>query len=108
MSRRRKEKDRIKIIAHERIVILLERADKVYSEEPELAQRYGELAKKIAMKARIRMPEKWRIRYCLKCKKYLYPGISARVRLKASKKSRIVYYCSICGKGVRSKTIQKE
>jgi len=103
----RREKQDTKKIAHERIEILLTRADGIYSDEPELAQRYGELARKIAMKARVRIPEKWRIRFCRKCKKYLYPGITTHVRIKSGRSSRVVYYCDICNEGRRAKPINK-
>ncbi|NHJ31395.1 MAG: ribonuclease P [Asgard group archaeon] len=99
----RREKQTTKKIAQERIEILLTRADGIYSEEPELAQRYGDLARKIAMKARIRIPEKWRIRFCRKCKKFLYPGITTHVRIKSGISSRVVYYCDICKEGRKSK-----
>lgn len=108
MSRKRKEKASIKRIAKERITILLLRADTIYTEDPELAQRYGQLARKIAMKARIRIPEKCRLRFCLKCKNYLYPGISARVRIKSRGTSRLVYYCTICQESSRSKILSKD
>jgi ribonuclease P protein subunit RPR2 len=104
---RRDNQKKIKMIAKERIEILLTRADKIYSKEPELALRYGDLARKIAMKARVRMPDQWRMRFCHNCKKYLYPGISAHVRIKSQKKSKIVYYCDYCGQRARIKLIEK-
>lgn len=103
----RREKQATKKIAQERIEILLTLADGIYSEDPELGQRYGDLARKIVMKARIRMPEKWRIRFCRKCKKFLYPGITTHVRIKSSASSRVVYYCDICNVGKKSKQISK-
>ncbi|NHJ49816.1 MAG: ribonuclease P [Asgard group archaeon] len=105
--RRRDELKKIKKIAQERVDILLTRADEIYSHDPELAQRYGDLARKIAMKARIRMPEKWRMRYCHHCKKYLYPGITSKVRIKAKKPSRVVHFCIICGEKARVKMLEK-
>jgi ribonuclease P protein subunit RPR2 len=105
---KRNETRKIRQIALERIDILLTQADKIYSQEPVLAQRYGDLARKIAMKARIRMPEKWRMRFCHQCKKYLYPGITARTRIKSQKPSRVIYYCELCGKKARIKIIDKQ
>ena len=98
---------KIKSIAQERIDILLTRADSIYSNDPDLAQRYGNLARKIAMKARIRIPEKWRMRFCHHCKKYLYPGITTRVRIKSQKPSRVVYFCELCGEKARVKILDK-
>lgn len=105
--RRRDDQKKIKIIAQERIEILLSRADKVYSIEPELALRYGDLARKIAMKARIGIPNKWRMRFCHNCKKFLFPGISTHIRIKSRKPSKVVYYCDLCGKRARIKIIEK-
>lgn len=105
--RRRDDQKKIKNIAYERVDILLSRADKIYSQEPNLALRYGELARKITMKARIRLPDKWRMRFCHNCKKFLYPGISAHVRIKSRKPTKIIYYCDFCGKRARIKIIEK-
>jgi len=105
MGRRRKEAAMLKEIASERINILLTRADTIYSSEPALAQRYGELARKIAMKARIRLPEQWRLRFCDRCKKFLYPGITTHVRIKSKNPSRVIYYCDICKEGKKIKMI---
>ncbi|HUU89360.1 MAG TPA: ribonuclease P [Candidatus Glassbacteria bacterium] len=102
MNRRRKETGKIKIIALERIEILLENADKVYKTDSTLAQNYAEKARKIAMKARVRIPRKWRFRFCNKCKMYLYPGISSRVRIKSGKPSRVTLHCNNCEQRTKS------
>ncbi|MHA1187998.1 MAG: hypothetical protein ACTSSK_14195 [Candidatus Heimdallarchaeota archaeon] len=93
MSRRRKETGKIKKIAQERIEILLENANK---------------ARKVAMKARVRLPRKWRFRFCNKCKKYLYPGINAQVRIKSGNPTRIILYCDYCEKRTKSIPIKTE
>lgn len=103
MNRRRKETGKIKKIALERIEILLENADKVYRTDSTLAQNYADKARKIAMKARVRIPRKWRFRFCPKCKRYLYPGISARVRIKPGNPSRVILHCNYCE--LRTKSI---
>ena len=105
MSTKFKKEEKIAKIAYERIEILLNLADKIYKNEPKLAQRYGELARKIAMKARIRMPEQWRIRFCNKCKKFLYPGLTSHVRIKAGKPSKVIYYCDMCKNGFKTKIL---
>ena len=103
----KREKNETKQIATERINLLLTRADKIYSKEPDLAIRYGELARKIAMKARIQIPERWRIRFCSNCKKFIRPGVNARVRIKSRDKTSVIYYCEICNKGKKKSIIQK-
>ncbi|NHJ87124.1 MAG: ribonuclease P [Asgard group archaeon] len=105
MNRKRRKDDTIEI-ALERIEILLTRADEIYPEDHSLGQRYGDLARKIAMKARIRIPKKWRIRYCNNCKKFLYPGINTHIRIKSGKLSRVKYYCDICKVGFKTKLLK--
>ncbi|MBN1328710.1 MAG: ribonuclease P [Candidatus Heimdallarchaeota archaeon] len=107
MNRRKNETRKLEQIATERITILLTRADAIYSNEPLLAQRYGDLARKIAMKARVPIPTQWQLRFCNKCKKFLYPGSTAHVRIKSGKPSRVVYYCDICKVGKKLKMLQK-
>jgi len=102
--KRHKNKAKVRKIALERIALLLSQADEVYKEDYILALRYGDLARKIAMKARVKIPQKWRMRFCSRCKKLLFPGITAKVRLKRGTHSRIVYSCSFCegqGKSVK-------
>ena len=103
----RREKNQTKQIAIERIDLLLTRADEIYLEEPDLALRYGELARKIAMKARIQIPKRWRLRFCNNCKRFIRPGINAHVRIKSGKQSSVIYYCEFCKEGKKKKIIQK-
>lgn len=103
----KQERNETKKIAIERIDLLLTRAEMIYSKEPDLAIRYGELARKIAMKARIQMPNRWRIKFCNNCKKFLYPGINTHVRIKSRDQSSIIYYCEICKIGKKKKNIPK-
>ncbi len=105
--RRRKDAAETKKIAVERIEILLTKADAIYSDDPSLAQQYGERARKIAMKAKIQIPRKWRSRFCRKCKKFLYPGINAHVRVKSGTPSRVITYCELCQNGSRILVINK-
>ena len=102
MSRRRKDKEQTKKIALERIEILLTKADSIYSDDSPLAQKYGEQARKIAMKAKVRIPRKWHFRFCRKCKRFLYPGINARIRVKTGKPSRVITYCDYCQTSTRA------
>lgn len=105
--RRRKDVAETKKIALERIKILLTKADAIYSDDPSLAQRYGERARKVAMKVKIQIPKKWRFRFCRKCKKFLYPGINAHVRIKSGTPSRVITYCELCQEGSRALVINK-
>lgn len=77
---------------------LFRRADSVFEESPELADRYAQIARRISLRCRVRIPRKWKRRYCKKCHKFLKPGINARVRLKNKK---IVITCLECKNIVR-------
>ena len=107
MSRRRKETGKIKKIAYERIEILLEQADKIYRSDSSLAQNYANKARKIAMKARIRIPRKWRFRFCKTCKRYLYPGINSHIRVKPGNPSRVIIHCDYCHQRTKSLPLSK-
>ena len=82
-------------IARERIRILFQRAEEVVSNDPELANRYVFLARRIAMRHRIRIPRDLRRRFCRYCYAYLVPGMNARARIHRGK---VVVTCRICGR----------
>ena len=62
---------------------------------PELAQRQAEIAKKISMKFKIKMPFEVSSSFCKKCKKFIAPGITSKIRLSSKPKS-IRITCSYC------------
>jgi ribonuclease P protein subunit RPR2 len=99
MKRKYKSKSETqKRIARERILELFEEAEKVFKKHPERADRYVELARKIAMKYKIRLQKELKKRFCKHCYKYLMPGANCRVRLN---KEKVVYYCFHCKKYMR-------
>ena len=72
-----KDKNRtpsIKPLARERIVVLFSEAEKVFHEHPEYSDRYVALARKIAMRQRVRIDLEYRRRFCHHCYRYLVPG----------------------------------
>jgi len=83
-------------IALERIEILFREAKSVFKDKPELSNRYVELARKIAMKSKVRFPRELKRRFCSHCHSYLVPSGNCIIRLQ---KSRVVYTCLNC-KGV--------
>lgn len=89
----KREKRLERKIAKERIEILLQRAEKYKNIDYELARRYVELAKKISMKYRVRIPKKYKITFCKKC---LYPYKHGRFRVRI-RKSRVIITCLNCG-----------
>lgn len=72
-------------MAKERIEILV--AGALKEQDSALASRQANLAKKIAMRHRVRMPYEIRQLYCKKCKAFIVPGRTARVRVGRDRKS---------------------
>jgi len=82
-----------KQIARERISILFKRAGYIFKESPSLANRYVDIARKIAMKAQINIPSNLRKKFCRKCFSYLMPGENCRVR---TRNKKLIYFCKKC------------
>lgn len=87
-----------KTIAQERIKILFEQADKIFKKSPKLANRYVEIARKIAMKVNLRISKNLKRKFCKHCYFYLKPGINSRIRLH---KNKVIIYCKNCKKYTR-------
>jgi len=83
-------------IAEERIKILLNLADSICTQDIQLAERYGELARKISMRTRVRIPAEYKWRYCKKCKKLLFPGVNSTIRIRSKRYPHIVIKCGMC------------
>jgi ribonuclease P protein subunit RPR2 len=88
-------------IALQRIHSLFRLAKEKIREEPQLAQRYAEVARKIAMRAKLRLPKEYRRMICRHCKSFIYPGVNCRVRVQQKREPHIVITCLICGKIMR-------
>ena len=86
-----------KQIAVQRVHKLFRLAKKVVHEDPELAQRYIQLARKIAMRTRLRLPKEYRSLVCRKCKKFILPGVNCRVRIQQRREPHLVITCLNCG-----------
>lgn len=84
-------------IAMQRIRTLFQLARNVYAKDPELAQRYVDIARRIAMAARIRLPREFRRQVCRHCKGFILPGVSCRVRIKQRREPHVVITCLKCG-----------
>jgi len=87
-----------KQLARERVDILFSQADRVYAEHPERSNRYVELARKIAMRQRIRIDREHRRRFCHHCSAFLKPGQNMRVRVH---RGNVVVTCAACNKKTR-------
>lgn len=98
---RQREQREKKRIARERVNIMFTLAERVFPYEPELANRYVEIALAVQQKAKIRMPKKWKRHYCKKCHSFLVPGVNARVRLRNKRMPHVVIKCLNCGHVMR-------
>jgi ribonuclease P protein subunit RPR2 len=99
-------KPALRQIALERMQILIKNAISNARTNPKLAQRQASLAKKLSTKYRIRMPYDIRINFCKKCKKFIAPGVDARIRIGRSSVKSIRITCGFCNHTYR-KIIQK-
>ena len=103
-----------KAIALRRIRRLFELALQVVKTEPELADRYAEIARRIAMRARVKIPPEYKRLICKRCKRLIVPGLTCRVRLQPRREPHIAITCLRCGgvyripiKGRRSRRAKK-
>ncbi|MCK4635040.1 MAG: ribonuclease P [Candidatus Aenigmarchaeota archaeon] len=87
----------MKRIARERISILLKLAEREVSAHKERSKRYVELARKIGMRYKVRLPKKYKRKICKSCNAYLKPGVNCTVRL-VPKERCVVWRCVECGR----------
>ena len=85
-------------IAEERIRELFRQADMMFSRNKALADKYVGLARKIAMKYKVKIPGQLKRKFCKHCYCYLKPGKNCRVRIA---KGRVIYYCLECKRFMR-------
>jgi ribonuclease P protein subunit RPR2 len=97
-----------KRLAMQRIQTLFRLAKETFRENPSLAQRYVDTARKIAMAAKVRLPRKYRRQVCKHCKSFILPGVNCRVRIKQQREPHVVITCLNCGKQTRLPMKKKE
>ncbi len=95
---RKKQKDWSKDMAYQRILRLFELAHTVFEKHPCRSNRYVQLARKIGMRYRVRMPPEFKRQICKHCHTYLVQGVNARTRLQGT---HIATTCTSCGKQMR-------
>jgi len=100
-------KPALRQIILERMEILIRNAISNARTNPSLAQRQASLVKKLSTKHRIRMPYDIRMNFCKKCKKFIAPGINARIRLGRTSLKSIRVTCGFCNHTYR-KIITKQ
>ena len=91
-------KSKQKEIAKERIKILFQQAEEVFSSNKSLANRYVTLARKIAMKVKLHIPLELKRKFCKHCYKFLMPGVNSRIRTRDGK---VIISCLECKKFTR-------
>ncbi|MFX0201144.1 MAG: ribonuclease P protein component 4 [Candidatus Hodarchaeota archaeon] len=97
-SRKKRPRGKIiRTIARERMMQLFNLLDSVVAGQPELKQRYADLARKLTMKSRTRLPRAWRYRICRRCKRVLQPGKNCRVRTRGKREKHVSITCLECG-----------
>ena len=91
-------KNIVKKLARERINFLFNLANNIFPQNKKLANRYVDLARRYAKRAKLKIPIIWRNRICHNCKNYIYPGLNSRIRLQSrkGKASHISITCFEC------------
>ena len=100
-SRRYSARRRVRRIALERMRILFDKARIVFEQEPELAQRYVDLARRIGMRYKVRVPSEFRRMVCKRCRGFILPGRNCRVRIRTEREPHVVITCLRCGRHMR-------
>lgn len=98
MSRPLLSKTEQKEIALVRMRKLFAEAEVTFSKDKSLAHRYVQLARKIAMRTKTKVPSELKRRFCKHCYHYLQPGVNSRVRTRGGK---VIIACLDCKKFMR-------
>jgi len=96
-NRRIKARRRNRLLASERMTILLNLSRETLRTNPSRAQHYFQLARKMGMRYKVRLPPQFRGLICRRCKRLIVPGINARVRLQQRREPHVVVTCLECG-----------
>ena len=83
-------------IAEERIRLLYDMAKGTFKTNPEMSRRYVELARRIGMRSRVRVPGELKYITCHNCFSLLIPGVSCRVRIRPDRGTDVVMTCLAC------------
>ncbi|WXG45334.1 MAG: ribonuclease P [Candidatus Atabeyarchaeum deiterrae] len=87
-----------KDIARERIRRLLSLAENSLANDPDLAREYVDIASRIGMRCKVRLPRSWKWRICRGCNTLLYPGLNCTVRVRSRRERHLVIRCLSCGR----------
>lgn len=98
MAKYQRKSQSFQDLALKRIKKLFIQAEIEYHNDHKLSDRYVDLARKISMKYKVRIPPELKRRFCKHCNSFLVPGKNLRIRIG---KSRVIYYCLVCKKFMR-------
>ncbi|MBN2228094.1 MAG: ribonuclease P [Candidatus Thorarchaeota archaeon] len=98
MSKRRYAKEKMHRLAKARIEILWENALREVELHPNTAREQMLNARKIAQRARIKVPREISRRICRECGSILIPGDTCRIRIRHNRAKHVVVTCLKCGK----------
>ena len=86
-----------RLIAVERMQILVDSAIKHATADPDLSERHAFLARRISTRYKIQLPFNFRMLFCKKCKSFIVPGVNSKVRLGRTSVKSIRVSCNLCG-----------
>lgn len=92
-----------KTVAGERIRQLFLQARNAFPKHPERSNRYVELARRIAMRQRVRIDRELRRQYCHHCFAFLVPGLNMRVRVH---RGNVIVTCGECNGKMRYRVVR--
>jgi len=87
----------IKAIARERIERLFEFARAYAQSDPEAAREAVAIARRIAQRARMRIPKQYRLTFCRRCGNLFLGSGSFSVRVRDRRSTHVVVRCLKCG-----------
>lgn|SRR5512136_113260 len=87
----------VKDLAMQRIDELMRMAIETAPQDLYLANRYVEMATKLATRHRVRLAPQWKRLVCRTCKSLLFPGRTSRVRMRQDRRPHTVVTCLRCG-----------
>ena len=95
--RRKPPRNKVRRLARTRIRVLWQYALIAAKEQPSLARRQMHIARKIAQKARIKLPRHMKRHLCKICGAVLIPGENCRVRVRSNRSTHLTVTCLDCG-----------
>jgi len=86
----------VKKLASEQIIEYFEDIKRCECIDLDLMNRYVEICRGISKRCKVRIPKEYKMFICKKCKRYLIPGKTMRVRVRDRKSTHLVVTCLYC------------